>query len=145
MKLSVIDRLKLLEVLPRVGTAPTMRIVAKLRKVLNFKEDEHLEFGMETKDPGHCETCGYEGFAAPDDSCPRSIPKGEGGKPECPESKFIKTGQQNIYLNVEAERDVDIDIDVESMGVIVTALNGLSERGEVAEQHIALFDKFIGD
>ncbi len=143
--LSIVDRLKILEILPKAGNIATMKIVQKLRKTLSFKENEHVEFGIVAKEPGHCETCGYEGFAAPDDSCPRSIPKGKGDKPECMESKFIKNGQQNIYWNVEAERDVDIEINVESMGVIVTALNVLSERGGVEEQHISLFDKFIGD
>jgi hypothetical protein len=145
MKLSVVERLKVLEILPRAGNVATMRIVAELRKALSFKEDEHIEFGIETKEPGHCATCGYVGFAAPDDSCPQSVPKEKGKKPECLESSFIKDGQQNVYWNVEAERDVEIDIDVESMGVIVTALNELSERGEVAEQHVSLYDKFIGE
>ncbi len=122
-----------------------MKIVAKLRKELTFKENEHIEYGIETKEPGHCETCGYEGFAAPDDSCPRSIPKKEGEKPECMESKFIKNGQQNIYWNVEAERDADIELNAEFMGVVVASLNKLSEKDGVEEQHISLFDKFIGE
>ena len=122
-----------------------MLIAKELRKALGFKEDEHVEFGIETKNPGRCETCGYEGIAAPDESCPRSIPQKDGDIPECSESKFVKSGQQHFYWNVEAERDAEIDINAKGSGVIVDVLNNLNKNGSVTEQHISLFEKFIGD
>lgn len=41
MKLSVLERLVLLNVLPAQGTVTTIRIVSDLRKALSFSEAEH--------------------------------------------------------------------------------------------------------
>jgi len=143
MKLSFIERLKLMEILPRKGDFETVKIAQALRKSLIFTESENIEFGVEAREPGHCENCGYIGFAAPDDSCPRSIPV-EGEIPECQNSRFMKTGEQQITWNVEAARDAEIKIKAIEKGVVVKALNELSKKGDVTDQHLTLFEKFIG-
>ena len=43
MKLSVLERLALLNVLPKEGNVTTLRIVRKLREDLSFSEEEHKE------------------------------------------------------------------------------------------------------
>jgi len=143
MKLSFMERLKLMEVLPRKGDFETMKIAQALRKSLIFTESENIEFGVEAKEPGHCDNCGYVGFAAPDGSCPISIPV-EGETPECQNSIFIKTGEQQITWNVEAARDAEIEIKAIEKGVVVRSLNELSKSGGMTDQHLTLFEKFIG-
>ena len=143
MKLSFMERLKLMEVLPRMGDYDTMKIAQALRKALVFTESENIEFGIEAKEPGHCDNCGYVGFAAPDDSCPKSIAK-DNEEPVCHNSKFIKTGEQQITWNVEAARDAEIEIKAREKGIVVRSLNELSKSGGVTDQHLTLFEKFIG-
>jgi hypothetical protein len=46
MKLSVRDRLLLLEILPREGDITTIRLVRKLREDLSFSEEEHEVLGL---------------------------------------------------------------------------------------------------
>lgn len=134
MELSVLERLKLLECLPREGDYTTIKIVRELREALSFKENEHIEFGIETFDPGQCMECDYTGFAAADDSCP-----------QCHGGKFKKSGQQQINWNLEASRNVKIDIGVKGKGIVVKTLEELSKSNGVTEQHVTLFEKFIGD
>jgi len=49
MKLSILDRLVLLNVLPKEGQVTTLKIVRKLREDLSFSEEEHklLNFRQE--------------------------------------------------------------------------------------------------
>ena len=134
MQLAVLERLKLLEILPREGDITTIKICRDLREALSFKENEHAEFGIEVREPGKCSECLYEGYANSDDSCPN-----------CKGGKFIKNGTQQIYWNIEAARDVDIEIKAKAMGLIVDSLKKLSKNGGVNEQHISLFEKFLPD
>ena len=47
MKLTVLQRFKLLNILPAEGNFSTLRIVRELREALSFTEEEHAAFGME--------------------------------------------------------------------------------------------------
>ena len=136
MMLSVLERLKLLEVLPQAGDISTIKIVREVREALTFTEGEHTEFGIETQDPGQCgdKECGYVGFAAPDDSCPK-----------CHGGKFIRNGQQSILWNKEAARDAEIKIGAKAKSIIVKELNRLSDKNGVTDQHISLYEKFLPD
>jgi len=134
MKLSVLERLKLLEVLPREGNITTIKICRELREALTFKEDEHVLFGIEAREPGKCAECDFEGYAASDDSCPK-----------CGGGKFIKAGSQQIFWNTEAAREVDIDIKARAMGIVVSSLRKLSKENGVTDQHVSLYEKFLPD
>ena len=133
-ELGVLERLKLLEILPAQGDISTIKIVRELRESLSFKEDEHVQFGIITKEPGKCLDCGYEGDADTDNSCPI-----------CHGGKFKKSGQQMIHWNIESARDVEIELGAKAVGVIVATLDKLSKAGNATEQHIGLFNKFVGD
>jgi hypothetical protein len=50
MKLSVLERLTLLQTLPREGNLTQIRIIRKLREDLSFSEDEHKALGFTNKD-----------------------------------------------------------------------------------------------
>ncbi len=47
MRLGVIERLTLLQILPQQGDFLTLRIIHELRQALSFTEDETVEFGLE--------------------------------------------------------------------------------------------------
>jgi hypothetical protein len=47
MKLSVVERITLLQILPQQGDFLTLRIIHELRQALSFTEDEIAEFGLE--------------------------------------------------------------------------------------------------
>jgi hypothetical protein len=46
MKLSIVERLRLLEILPQQGDIGTLKIVRRLRETLSFSEEEVLEKGI---------------------------------------------------------------------------------------------------
>lgn len=46
LKLSVLERIKLLAVLPVEGSFLTLKIVRRLRDALSFSEAEHKDFGL---------------------------------------------------------------------------------------------------
>lgn len=50
MELNVVDRLMLLNVLPKEGNITTLKIVRKLREDLSFSEEEHKVLNIENKD-----------------------------------------------------------------------------------------------
>lgn len=52
MILSVLERLVLLNVLPREGTVTTVRIVRELREALSFSEEEHERLKFRKADGG---------------------------------------------------------------------------------------------
>jgi hypothetical protein len=47
MELSVLDRLMLLNILPKNGDVTTLRIVRQLNEDLSFSEEEHAALGFE--------------------------------------------------------------------------------------------------
>ena len=47
MKLGVLERITLLQILPVQGDFLTLRIIHELRQVLSFTEGEIAEFGLE--------------------------------------------------------------------------------------------------
>ena len=52
MKLSALDRLVLLNVLPNVGTITTIRLVRELRENLSFSEEEHARLKFQSPEGG---------------------------------------------------------------------------------------------
>ena len=52
MKLSVIERLTLLGILPEQGNLMTIKIVSSLREELSFDEDEHAELQFKSSEDG---------------------------------------------------------------------------------------------
>ena len=55
MKLSVLDRLSLLSLLPKEGDFTTLRIVRELRERLSFTEEEHRELDFRQTATGETE------------------------------------------------------------------------------------------
>ncbi|KKL67453.1 hypothetical protein LCGC14_2134820 [marine sediment metagenome] len=53
MKLSVLERLVLLNILPAQGTITTIRIVSDLRAALSFSEAEHKKLKFSTAEDGN--------------------------------------------------------------------------------------------
>ena len=144
MELEVTERLKILECLPKEGNIETMKTVLRIRDELVFKEDEHIEFGIEVKEPGTCIECGYVGYSNWDGDCPKSVPTGD-KEPECSGKHFVKTGKQEISWNQEAARPREKNIDDEMKAVIVSSLKKLNKEGGVTDQHLSLYEKFIGE
>ena len=52
MELTVIERIHLLDILPREGDITTLRIVRQLREDLSFSEDEHKALAFEQQANG---------------------------------------------------------------------------------------------
>ena len=50
MKLSVIERITLMQILPKEGSHITFKILIELKSALSFNEKEFKEFGMVQKD-----------------------------------------------------------------------------------------------
>lgn len=63
MKLTVLDRLSLLALLPHEGDFTTLRIVRELRERLSFTEDEHKALEFRTIDSGEVT---WNGAATPE-------------------------------------------------------------------------------
>lgn len=103
MLLGVLDRIRLLQILPKQGDFLTLRIIHELRQSLSFTEQETAEFGLE-----------------------------------------VDAENDRVRWNQQATREVDIPIGPRASSIVVTALTALDKAGQLTEDHLTIYERFIG-
>ncbi len=132
MELTIIERMKLVELLPPQGDILTLKIVRKLRETLSFSEEE-LKL-MEVKYEFLCpkEGCGNKGFFP-------TVPK-------CGvcSALMVATGQLNMELSPEMQaKTKEIHMGPQAMTIASDALKRADEAKKLTEAHISLYEKFF--
>ncbi|KKN22565.1 hypothetical protein LCGC14_0913680 [marine sediment metagenome] len=102
MKLSVQDRLVLLNCLPTEGDFTMLRIVRELRESLSFSEADHTEFELKVDD-GH------------------------------------------VGWNPQKAVDKEVEIGGKGTAIIVKALGQLDTEKKLTENHLSVYEKFMGE
>ena len=118
MQLAVLDRLLLMSALPKEGDITTIKIVRELKESLSFSEEEHEPLSFHTE--GAQLVWGHTG------TCEACVAGRGAGKSWTP-------------------LDKPFEFDKKAFEIAQTALRGLSGSGKLQEEHLSLWDKFIGE
>ena len=128
MQLNILERLALLEIIPKEGDFVTLKLVRKLRETLSFSEVEiaQIDFNQNWR----CPKCQKE-TASPD------APKCECG------SYMASTG--NVVWDREKGEKVlkEIHMGEKMMTMCVTTLKKLDSEKKLTESYFSLYEKFI--
>ena len=128
MQLSVLERLALLEVIPKEGDFVTLKLVRKLRESLSFSEAEvkEIDFNQNWK----CPKCQKE-VSSPD------VPKCECG------SYMTATGSMTWDTQKGEKVLKEIHMGEKMMSMCITALKKLDNEKKLTESFFSLYEKFI--
>jgi acetamidase/formamidase len=125
MKLSVYERLILLNILPIEGDIITIRIMRQLRETLSFTEEEYRD--LQFKNIHICPEC-------------ETKAEGPGECLKC-QSRLVFTGE--IKWAEEADRPKEFTFGDVSSRIISERLQELSQQKKLKESHINLYEKFV--
>jgi len=141
MELTILERIKLLEVLPPQGDLLTLKILRKLRETLSFSEEELKSFGAayeyacpyHGKDKeGRMERCTNKGFFLEQPTC---------GKHDM---LMGQTGQMNLMIPPEAlAKTKEIHMGAQALTIASSALKRLNDSKQLTEAHVSLYEKFF--
>ena len=129
MKLTVVERITLINSLPAKGNFLTLKIVRKLTESLSFNEEEHKKLGF--REEYICPNCQESVYASVMVKC---------GKCDV---DMGRTGM--VSWNPEEEFEKEVHIGDKAKAIIVEALKALDGNKALAEQHMSLYEKFIGE
>ena len=141
MKLTILERTKLLEALPEKEDILSIKILRKLRETLSFSEEELKAFEArheymcpyrgEDKD-GQRLTCENKGFFMEQPTC---------GKHEL---LMQPTGQMNLFVPPESlGLEKEIHLGTKAHVIASAALKRLNDSKQLTEAHESLYDKFF--
>jgi len=136
MELTVIERMKLLEILPANENILTLKIVRKLRETLSYSEDELKLMGVKYEFVCPKEGCGNKGFFPTAPKC------GECG------TLMVASGQMTMDLTPEMQaKTKEIHMGPQAITIASDALKRANEMkpSPLTELHISLWDKFFPD
>lgn len=141
MELTILERIKLLEVLPKEGDLLTLKILRKLRESLSFSEDELKTFGavyeyacphIATDKDGKRDKCLNIGFFTAPPKC---------GKHNIP---MQPTGQMNISIPPQVINKVkEIHMGTHALTIASNALKRLNDNQQLTEGLVSLYEKFF--
>jgi len=129
MKLIVLERIMLQEILPSEGDFITLKLVRKLREALAFSEKEITE--IEFKNHWKCPKCQKVELSAEVVKCP-----------DC-DVYMIPAGQVT-WDNDKAKKVVkDVFMGNKMLALCESTLKKLSDEQKLTEQNMSLFEKFV--
>lgn len=140
MKLTILERMKLLEALPEKSDILTIKILRKLRETLSFSEEELKAFGTRLgyacpyrgEADGKREACENKGFFAEQPTC---------GKHDL---LMVATGQTNVFIPPESVNiEKEIHLGTKAREIASTALKRLNDQKQLTEEHVSLYEKFF--
>lgn len=119
-ELTVEDRISLLQILPAEGNFATLRIVRKLREALSFSEAEVRE--LKFRQPGQIR---------PEDD-------------DKPADQQQRVAEGAIAWLVAADPRKRFQFGAATLTIIREALTKLETAGKLREQHMGLYEQFVG-
>lgn len=142
MKLNMVERLRLLEILPTEGNRMNLKIVRKLRETLSFSEAEIkvvvavYEFicqHISTDDDGTRKQCGITGFYSGSPNC-----KEHPDEPMTPTGNWRILNMDELIANVK-----DVYMGEEAIKLAEIPLKRMEDIGKLTEAYTSLYDKFF--
>jgi hypothetical protein len=141
MELTILERVKLLELLPPQGDLLTLKILRKLRESLSFSEAELKTFSrvleyacshQEIDSTGKVDKCPNQGFFEAPPNCSRhDIP-------------MIPTGQFRMFIpNEIVGIEKEIHMGAQALKIASDALERLNKAKQLTEAHVSLYEKFF--
>ena len=141
MKLTIVERLKLLEALPAQEDILTIKILRKLRETLSFSEEELKSFSAAKEyactfrgedEKGVFTMCKNKGFFMEQPTC---------GKHN---TQMQPTGQLNLIIPPESlGLEKEIHLGTKAHSIASAALKRLNDQKQLTEAHESLYDKFF--
>ena len=141
MKLTTMERVKLLETLPPTGDILSLKILRKLRETLSFSEEELKKFEarheymcpfQEKDKEGKITACNNKGFFLEQPTC---------GKHNV---AMQATGVMNIFIPPESVNlEKEIHLGTKAHGIASNALKRLNDTKQLTEAHVSLYEKFF--
>ena len=129
MKLTIMERITLLEILPKEGDFTTLKLVRKLRESLSLSEQEIEQIGL----------LNYW-------QCPKCH-KGDSSKimPKCPDcDSFMIPTNQVTWDDVKAGDLIkDVHLGNTMMTLCVDTLKKIDTEKKLTQRHYSLYEKFI--
>ena len=130
IKLTIVERLKLLECLPKEGTFADLKILRKLKETLSFDEAEHKEFGIELV------------WECPD--CKNRVASTT--QPKCSEHDEAVLMTPTTVLTWKPEASViekEVFLGSRAKELTGDALKKLDNASKLTESHISIYEKFV--
>ena len=129
MELNVLERLTLLEVLPREGDFVTLKLVRKLREALSFNEKEIAV--IDFKNHWRCPKCNKVELSAQIIKCQEcGIQMKPAGQVTWDEKKAVKVVK-------------DVHMGDTMLALCASTLKKLSDEQKLTDQHFSLYEKFV--
>jgi hypothetical protein len=128
---TVMERIMLINNLPTQGNFQDLKILRKLREALSFNETEHEK--LQFQSVWQCNKCSVN-IASPI-------------QPKCPKcSEFMKTGDQVVW-NPDAAVKINktLNLGNRAKQIITESLFKLSNDGNLPDQLLPLYQRFVGD
>ena len=129
MKLTIVERIKLLDTLPEKGDFTTLKILRKLTETLSFDEKEHaaLQFQAEYA----CPEC-HEKFLLAEPVV-------------CAKCNLLVERTGMLWWNPDADVEKNIHLGEKAKAIVSEALKKLDAIKELTAQHMSLYEKFVGE
>lgn len=132
MKLTVPERLILVNVLPAESDYTTLKLVRKLRESLSFTEEEHKQLNFRNR--YECPVCKAEVYSA---TMPKCEDKGCGGFGQ------YMSKDNLVTWNGEAHVVKDIHMGIKAKELIVSTLKKMSDEKKLNETYLDAYEKFV--
>ena len=141
MKLKLLERVKLLEALPKQEDILTIKILRKMKETLSFSEEELKSFDVSyeygcpfrsTDSNGKMEICLNKGLFREQPTC---------GKHDL---AMVQTGIMNVIIPPESQDiEKEIHLGTKALAIASDALKRLNSSKLITEAHESLWDKFF--
>ena len=129
MKLTVLERIMLQEILPKEGDFITLKLVRKLREALAFSEKEIAEIAFRTH--WKCPQCQKIELSDAEIKCP-----------DC--DVYMRPAGEVTWDNDKAKKVVkDVFMGNKMLALCESTLKKLSDEKKLTDQHMSLYAKFV--
>jgi len=134
MKLTVLERLLLLNILPAEGSYTNLKLLREAKENLSFTEEENRELGFRQQ----ADQIIWNEF--------QTINKATGKKVEGDPALVSKMINKNpdTFDKVSVVGEKEIDIGEVVTQIIVKELKKLNDGEKLKNEHVSLYEKFIG-
>ena len=137
MKLSVMERMMLLNLLPPTGTFANLKVLRIAREALSFDDKEHKLLNIRYEGEGENTQMRWDNHVIIDKATGRS-PE---GNTESVQEMIRKNPDAFEMKPIMDDKNVIVGEIVTQM--VVKKLKELNDKEELTEQHFSLYEKFV--
>ena len=137
MKLSVMERMMLLNLLPPTGTFANLKVLRIAKEALSFDDKEHKALNIRYEGEGDKAQMRWDNHVI--------INKATGRAPEGTPETIQEMIRKNpdLYEMKPIMEDKNVIVGEIVTQMIVKSLKGLNDKEDLTEQHFSLYEKFV--